>query len=94
LILASKLYSIEVPLLETTTTALESRVRQIIERTFRLKPDSTIDYTMGAVPGWDSLGHMRLVVELEKDFTITLPAYALAELTDVRAIARVIEENL
>jgi len=80
-------------ILETTTPALEMRVRHVIENTFHLTPDPTIDYVMGAVPGWDSLGHMRLVLELEKSFGITLPTYSLAELISVPAIVRIINEN-
>jgi acyl carrier protein len=46
---------------------------------------------MGGVPAWDSLGHMQLVLELEKEFGVAFPTYALADLTDVSAIVREIQ---
>ena len=46
---------------------------------------------MGSLPGWDSLGHMRLVVELEEEFGVAFPAYLLAELVDMERIIREIE---
>jgi len=48
---------------------------------------------MGSVPRWDSLGHMQLVSELESAFQVRFPAYALAELVEVDAIVRAIEEQ-
>jgi acyl carrier protein len=47
---------------------------------------------MGGVPGWDSLGHMQLVVELESEFAVTFAAFHLSELVDEGAIARVVQE--
>jgi acyl carrier protein len=72
---------------------VDRRVRDVIIRTFRvgdaLRSDSL---RMGAVPGWDSLGHMQLVTELESEFGVTFAAYHLAELIDEGAIVRVIGE--
>jgi len=71
--------------------ALETRVVGVVQSMFRLPPsvaNSTL--RMGDVPGWDSLGHMRLVNELENVFGITFPTYMLTEITDVPGIARAI----
>ena len=40
------------------------------------------------MPGWDSLGHMRLVVELEEEFGVSFPAYLLPEILDLDSIVR------
>ncbi len=77
----------------TPASELEQRVRDVIIGTFKVAdalPEGPL--RMGAVPGWDSLGHMQLVTELESAFGVTFAAYHLAELIDEGAIARVIEE--
>jgi len=67
------------------------RVRAVIVKTFALAPeDGHGELRMGAVPKWDSLGHMRLVVELEEEFGVTFATYTIAQLLDVESIARVI----
>lgn len=63
-----------------------------IVKTFRIAGESDpVEFRMGSLPGWDSLGHMRLVSELEKEFGVTFPAYLLAELLDLDRIVREIE---
>ena len=43
---------------------------------------------MESVPGWDSLGHMNLVVELEREFGVSFPLYLLPEMLDMDSIVR------
>lgn len=70
-------------------TEIEERVRNTILRTFNLPPeDASKELRMGALPGWDSLGHMRLVVELEEEFGVSFPTYVLPEILDVDSIVR------
>jgi acyl carrier protein len=71
---------------------LVSRVQHVIEDTFKVPPGSNQSYAMGAVPGWDSLGHMRLVIELESVFGVTFPTYTLSELTSVPAIVKALKD--
>ncbi len=70
------------------------RVREVIVKTFQLTgEDERGELRMGGVPGWDSLGHMKLIVELEEEFGVSLPTYVLAELLDVESIVRVIRDS-
>ncbi len=76
-----------------STSPLDQRVRDVIIRTFKVRdPLRSGALRMGGVPGWDSLGHMELVTELEGEFGVTFAAYHLAELIDEAAIARVVAE--
>ena len=68
-------------------------MRDVIIRTFRVGDARRAGpLRMGAVPGWDSLGHMQLVTELESEFGVTFAAFHLSELIDDAAIARVVQE--
>jgi acyl carrier protein len=71
---------------------IAARVQTAIARTFQLAGNgNTAEFRMGALPGWDSLGHMRLVTELEEEFGLTFPAYMIAELLDFDRIVDGIE---
>jgi acyl carrier protein len=73
----------------TLTPEIEDRVRKTIIRTFSVAPeDQSRELRMGSLPGWDSLGHMRLVVELEEEFGVSFPTYLLPEILDLDSIVR------
>jgi acyl carrier protein len=72
---------------------LEDRVRGVIVRTFGLPaPQGDKALRMGDPPQWDSLAHMNLVMALEREFGVSFPTYAIAELSSdakiVDALAR------
>jgi acyl carrier protein len=71
----------------------ETRVRTVIERAFKIPRDNDVDYAMGALQGWDSLGHMQLIVALEQEFGVNIPSYALSEMVDITSIVRIVEEH-
>ncbi len=77
----------------TSDSPIDGRVRDVILRTFKVRDaHAAVPLRMGAVPGWDSLGHMQLVTELESEFGVTFAAFHLSELIDEAAIARVVHE--
>ena len=43
---------------------------------------------LGTTPGWDSLGHMTVVLEIEKEFGIRVPISDISDLVDVESILR------
>ncbi len=46
---------------------IAGRVRRTIVKSFRISDENDpAEFRMGSLPGWDSLGHMRLVSELEE----------------------------
>ena len=65
-----------------------------IFKTFRnaLDLDEKIDLTPESafeeVPGWDSLGHMRVIAELESDFDIE---FEIEEIIDQNTIKKIYE---
>jgi acyl carrier protein len=70
---------------------LELRIRTAIARALgRNVAEIDNSAAMGMTPGWDSMGHMNVVMELESEFTCSFPAYKLPELSDVAAVARIV----
>ena len=51
---------------------------------FKLKPNSKF----GEVPDWDSLGHMRIIQELEKKLKVE---FDIDEIVDVDTVQKVIQ---
>jgi acyl carrier protein len=54
-----------------------------------VRPESTPE----DIEGWDSLGHVRLVVELEKAFNTTFEVEEVMEMEDVAAILTIISQR-
>jgi hypothetical protein len=73
---------------------LEGRIHAAIVRTLAAIPGAAAaPLAMGITPGWDSIGHMSVVMAIEAEFATCFPAYRLPELIDVAAIARVLREQ-
>lgn len=55
---------------------------------FNLTPDFTVtdDLVFEGVPGWDSLGHMTLVVEIEARIGVALDMDEIIAMDSVKAI--------
>jgi len=71
---------------------VETEVRGAIARAFRLSPeDAAGPLAMGYPVAWDSLGHMQLVMEIERTFGIRFPTPVIAGLRDVRAIVEAVK---
>ncbi|OLE54020.1 MAG: hypothetical protein AUG51_10375 [Acidobacteria bacterium 13_1_20CM_3_53_8] len=73
---------------------IEKRVRSVIAEMFHLSPqEAEGQLGMGNPAGWDSLGHMELVIQLEKEFGVTFPNFVLADLVSVPAIVRAVRDS-
>jgi acyl carrier protein len=74
-------------------TNFDNRVRSALARSLKLNgSDKNGPLQMGTTPGWDSLGHINVLLELEREFHVSLPAFALAKLVDVPSIVKIIAE--
>ena len=76
----------------TTENTIEQRIRGAVTRALGIRPaDPAVALRMGTTPGWDSMGHMTVVMELEKEFKTTFPPYRLPELVDIPSIAKAVQ---
>ena len=71
--------------------SFEKRIEQAIVRALKV-PNATSPLRMGSTPGWDSMGHMLVVVELEKGFGTRFPPFVLPQLVDVPSIVKVLQK--
>ncbi len=73
---------------------IEQRIHQTLCRALGLTAAGTATpLRMGSTPGWDSMGHMMVVMELEKEFHTSFPSYRLPELLDVPSIAKAVQDS-
>lgn len=68
------------------------RVRQVVARTFRQPPqeingDSGID----RLPGWDSLGHLTLMMEIEREFAVRFSSAQIGQPKSVMEICQLLQ---
>ena len=78
----------------TVESTIEQRVRGAVARALGMRSvDPAVLLQMGATPGWDSMGHMAVVMELEKEFKTTFPPYRLTELVDIPSIAKAVQSS-
>jgi len=54
--------------------------------------DLNAETQFGDLPQWDSMGHMEVMVALEKDFGVEINADTITELVSIPAICAYIEE--
>lgn len=74
---------------------LTPRVRNVMATAFNTSPD-TIGDDAGIMqtPGWDSLGHARLMMALEEEFGISLPADAIIELQSLEEVVGYLRDRV
>jgi acyl carrier protein len=77
-------------------TTVENRVRDVIARTFELPEAEAArpDLRLSNPPAWDSIGHMSLVVALEREFGVRFAGYTLPQLVSVDAIVRELSKHV
>lgn len=68
-------------LLQTVSTILEVDASQV-----------TPDLSQENTPQWDSLAHLRLILELELNLGVRFRSQDIPEMTSVAAIQRVLQE--
>ena len=72
---------------------LVERVTQVLAQALNVGADEVNGETQfGDLPQWDSMGHMEVLVELEKNFGVEISAETITELVSVPAICAHIKE--
>jgi hypothetical protein len=71
------------------------RLAQTFRATFGLAPNVDLQgCAIGSVPRWDSLGHLKLMMEVERALRVRLPADALAKIQSYRDLEQAVRAHL
>jgi len=71
------------------------KIQQAFKDSFGVEAQAvTLETAPGAVPGWDSMGHLTLATNLEQAFGISFDVDELMEMENVQAIVRIVQGKL
>jgi acyl carrier protein len=68
---------------------MRERIKAIIKRTFDL-PEVADDVSTMNCDKWDSLHHLKLIVELETEFDVSIEPEDIAEMRSLEDIERIL----
>ncbi len=69
-------------------------VRRLLAESLRADlSDIQLETQFGDLPQWDSMGHMEVLVALEKEYGVEISAETITELVSVVAIVQHLEAN-
>jgi len=74
---------------------IAQRVGQVFRSVFGLPAGVDLaGCIVGSVPRWDSLGHLKLMMEVERNLRVRLPAEALAKIQSYRDLEQAVRAQL
>jgi acyl carrier protein len=70
------------------------KLREMIAATLKAPVDRiTLDATNERIPGWDSLGHVNLMIALEQTFDVVLEVEDFPKLNSVPSMLKFLDEK-
>lgn len=77
-----------------TQSTLSEKVQAVLQEALRVETGDIEPQTeFGDLPQWDSMGHMEVMVALEKAFGVEISAETITELVSIPAICAHIEAS-
>lgn len=74
--------------------SVAQELNQIIATSFQVDADTiTRETTADQVPGWDSISHIRLILEVEKAFKIRFRTQEIGKVQNVGDLADLVSEK-
>jgi acyl carrier protein len=79
--------------MDKTDEEILDKVRRVVAATFRTSAEGMrADTALGVLPGWDSFGHIHLMMEIEKEFAVRFPTEKLNEPKTVGGICELVRQ--
>lgn len=75
---------------ESSVEAGEIRAAALIARAFNIQGEVAADADMLSLPAWDSMNHVTLLLEIEKELGRPLRPEEVGSIDSVRSIARLL----
>ncbi len=73
---------------------MEKRLEQVIRKVFPIEADIIDEnWTSDDIPDWDSVGHLNLIMEIEKEFNIKIDIEEMFEVEKLGDINRILEKK-
>ena len=72
---------------------MKLKPKKIFIKTFGKKVSITKNSNINNTLGWDSLGHIKLISEVEKIFKIKLTTKQILNMTNVKSIEKILSEK-
>ena len=71
-----------------------NNAKKIVSEVFNLNIDDISDASgIGELPGWDSLGHMRLILHIEKIISRSIRTEEILSIVNIESIEKILEKN-
>ena len=78
-----------------STAAVRDRLTRLMADLFRCEPaEITDDVGPGDLPGWDSLGHVSLMSEIQREFDVHVPVEDALEVESFAGLVAIVERLL
>ena len=71
---------------------IENKVKDVIKRTFNVDIKISESTSPSDISGWDSFGHLNLILELEENFNIKFSDEDMLKLDSVKNINDVVRK--
>ena len=72
-------------------SAMEERLKQVVIDALKIRPsDYADDLRAGDVAAWDSLGHVTLLLAVQKDFEVTFDMDDVIEIESIEDLKRIL----
>ena len=68
----------------------EIRAAALVARAFNIQGEVSAEADMASLPAWDSMNHVTLLLEIEKELGRPLRSEEVASIDSVRSIARLL----
>jgi acyl carrier protein len=73
---------------------IDQRLVEIISRVLNLDPSQiTLETSVEDTTEWDSLGHLRLILEIEATYGVNFPIDEVPSLTSVERLLRSLQQH-
>ncbi len=72
-------------------STMDDKIKEVFNSVFQVSPEAVSDsLSPQDVSGWDSLGHIRLVTELQEQFGVELEVDEIMLMENVAAIKKIL----
>jgi len=73
---------------------LDKRLEKVIREVFPIEEENIDEnWTSDDIPDWDSVGHLNLIVEIEKEFDIKVEIEEMFEVEKLGDITRILKKK-